>query len=144
MTNAAELRTAPHPLTIEETGPTCELGKSVKCAYCGKSGPWSTHSGLYECGACWDWRKLDSAAARYWFIISKFVISSVDRYDLTSFFPNKIGMTPEEIKAFGSIIEKMHDSVEAMAKEHHRDEDWTKQAEGLWDQLVNGLRPKPE
>lgn len=35
------------------------------CSYCGNPGA-RTHSGRLECGRCWNWRKLESPAARYW------------------------------------------------------------------------------
>lgn len=118
--------------------------KIVKCAYCGKDGPWRTHSGVFECGACWDWRKLDSAAARYWYILSLMVASSIDMYDLTSFFPKKLGFSDEETKTFNRLIKQMFEKTEELAKEHHREDGWREQAQELYDQLVNGIRPKPE
>lgn len=116
----------------------------VKCAYCSKEGPWRTHSGVYECGACWDWRKLDSAAARYWFILSRMVGSSVDAYDQLTFFPKVLGLSPEDVATFARVINLMANRTEELAKEHHVDERWLDQATQLFDQLKYGIRPKPE
>lgn len=115
-----------------------------KCAYCGTPGAHRDHSGVPECQPCWDWRKLDSAAARYWFILGRMVSSSVDPYDLTSFFPKKLELTADEIKAFTFVINKMTQKTGEMADAHHRTEDWTAQAQELFTQLETGIYPKPE
>lgn len=118
--------------------------KLVKCAYCGTVGPWRTHSGVYECGTCWDWRKLDSAPTRYWYILSLMVGSSIDTYDLARYFPRSLELSEDEIKTFTAVIRKMHDGTKKLAEEHHREEGWREQAQALFDQLANGIRPKPE
>jgi hypothetical protein len=117
--------------------------KDVKCAYCGNVGPHRYHSGVPECQPCWDWRKLDSPTARYWFILSRMVGSSVDTYDLTQFFPKRLDLDAEDIKAFNRIIIKMADKTGEMAKAHHVDEHWEKQAQALFDQLGYGIWPDP-
>lgn len=139
----SELQFAPHQLTAEP-GPTCPLDPVVNCAYCGTPGRHRTHSGVYECQGCWDWRKLDSRAARYWHILSRMVGSSVDTYDLINFFPKKLGLTEDEIKAFTAVVGKMARKTGEMAKEHHVDERWRQQAQELFEQLETGIRPKPE
>lgn len=117
--------------------------KIVKCAYCGKEGPHRTHSGLYECQACWDWRKLDSAAARYWFILSRMVGSSVDAYDQMTFFPKVLGLDPEKMKTFAEVINTMIERTGELAKEHHVEERWMEQAQSLYRQLETGIWPDP-
>jgi hypothetical protein len=130
-------------MTIESATPA-QTDPIVKCAYCGKEGPHRMHSSVYECQACWDWRKLDSAATRYWLILSKMVSSSVDAYDQMTYFPKVLGLSKEEVKAFADVINKMHDKTVELAAEHHVEERWTEQAQELFDQLANGIRPKPE
>lgn len=115
-----------------------------KCAYCGTEGPHRDHSGVPECQDCWNWRKLDSGAARYWYILSLMVGSSTDAYDVTQFFPKQLGWTSEETKTFNRLIKTMFDKTEAMAQAHHVDERWREQAQALFDQLANGIRTKPE
>lgn len=41
------------------------------CVYCEKN-QGVIHSGVFECGVCWDWRKLNGPAARYW-------VAAIDR-----------------------------------------------------------------
>jgi hypothetical protein len=116
----------------------------VKCAYCGTEGSHRIHSGVYECQDCWDWRKLNSPAARYWYILSRMVSSSVDTYDLLDFFPKELGLSKDDIAAFNRIISTMAAKTGEMATAHHVDERWLDQAKQLFDQLENGIRPKPE
>lgn len=42
--------------------------EAYKCGYCARTFPFIVrhHSGVRECGDCWNWRKLDGPAARYW------------------------------------------------------------------------------
>jgi hypothetical protein len=110
--------------------------ESLQCAYCGKTdGPYRMHSGVYECQNCWDWRKLDSGAARYWYILSRMVGSSVDAYDLASFFPQKMDLTPDEIRTFGKIITQIAEKTGVLAHEHGTAMRWQEQAQELYDKL---------
>lgn len=138
-----ELQFAPHQLTAKP-GPTCPLDPVVNCAYCGTPGRHRTHSGVYECQPCWDWRKLDSNAARYWFIISRMAGSSVDSHDLMSFFPKTLGLRNEDITAFNRVIGTMAKRTGELAEAHHLTERWTEYAQALFEQLETGIRPKPE
>lgn len=38
------------------------------CGYCGRVFPSEVryHSGVRECGSCWNWRKMDGPMCRYW------------------------------------------------------------------------------
>lgn len=66
------------PAPAEHMGP---------CSYCGLN--WgSTHSARYECGGCWDYRKLDRPAARHWAKVLLPLFSNIDFYDQTHFFPD--------------------------------------------------------
>jgi hypothetical protein len=117
--------------------------EDVKCAYCGNVGPHRYHSGVPECQPCWDWRKLDSLTARYWFILSRMAGSSIDTYDLTRFFPKKLGLSEEDIKAFNRVLVQMAKRTDEMAKEHHVYDRWMAQAQALYEQLEGGIRPDP-
>lgn len=50
---------------VHPTGHTCV---EHQCASCGTfyAHPVAYHSGTRECGSCWEWRKLEGPAARYW------------------------------------------------------------------------------
>lgn len=47
------------------SGETKEQMEQIKCSYCGTMGA-SIHNGVGECQSCWNWRKLEGPAARYW------------------------------------------------------------------------------
>lgn len=108
-----------------------------RCSYCGTEGPHRDHSGVPECQSCWDWRKLDSGPARYWFIISLIFSSAVDNYDLTRFFPDSLGFSGPDIAELGRLLRVMHDKTEALAVAHHADERWRAQAQALFDHLAH-------
>lgn len=66
-----------------------------KCAYCG--GPDArTHSGILECGRCWDYRKLDRPAALHWAKVGAEFLSNVDMYDVMTYLP-ACEMTQDEM-----------------------------------------------
>ncbi len=44
------------------------------------------HSGVPECGVCWDWRKLDGPAASHWAKVTREFLSNIDLYDCSKFF----------------------------------------------------------
>jgi hypothetical protein len=45
------------------------------------------HSGSYECGSCWNYRKLDRPAALHWHKTLLPLFSNIDFYDQTEYFP---------------------------------------------------------
>lgn len=71
-----------------------------KCAYCGGDGA-RTHSGILECGRCWDYRKLDRPAALHWAKVGESFLSNVDMYDLMDYLPKVIGLDRDEM---GSML----------------------------------------
>lgn len=74
--------------------------------YCGKPAD-KYSSGRSECWDCWNWRKLDGPAARYWVekINSLFELGP-DMYDLMNYFP-AAGLSKEEVKAGISMLDKL-------------------------------------
>src|ERR1019366_271017 len=96
----------------------------VNCGSCGTPGPWQTHSGMPECQDCWDWRKLDSNAARYYYKLSLMFLSSVDTYDVTSFFPTQLSLTKEDLGALNRIMKQIHEKTTALAEAHNTKEHW--------------------
>ena len=107
----------------------------VKCGSCGLEGPWRTHSGMYECQACWDWRKLDSNASRYYYKLSLLFLSSVDTYDVTHFFPKELDLTPGDISTLHRLMKQIHEKTEALAEAHKTKDHWHKGAEEMFGQL---------
>ena len=92
-----------------------------KCAYCGATPSdtvdVSTHSGVEECGACWNWRKLDGPAARHWNRVAKELVSNIDAHDLMTFFPKRIGLGADEFEAFFTMARQIIDKTDAMLDE---------------------------
>ena len=71
------------------------------CAYCGAYGA-RTHSGVEECGACWDWRKLDGPMHRYWAErIPHLLEQGPDMHDLRRW--QKWGFAEEVMNALGVL-----------------------------------------
>jgi hypothetical protein len=97
----------------------------VKCGSCDVEGPWRRHSGVYECQDCWDWRKLDSNAARYYFKLSLMFLSSVDAHDRISFFPKTVGLSDEDMVTLSRIMKQIHEKTNALAEAHNLKEHWT-------------------
>lgn len=50
-------------------------------------------SGRWECGICWNWRKLDGPAARYWQPRMAAALENVDMHDVMTFLPDALGGT---------------------------------------------------
>jgi hypothetical protein len=91
------------------------------CAYCGKTGDESVvgyHSGSYECGSCWNWRKLDGPAARHWFKAAAMFASNVDMHDLATFMPERAGVTADEFRAAMEVANKIYTATCKMLVEH--------------------------
>jgi hypothetical protein len=113
-----------------------ELALSMTCEYCGATdGPYRMHSGVYECDSCWNWRKLDSGATRYWYIISRVALSSVDTYDLTRYFPTTLGWPVADINTFLRLLKQLQDKTGELAEAHEVDKRWKAQTQALFDKL---------
>lgn len=82
------------------------------CAYCGRTEEElgyrpSVHSGVFECGACWNWRKLDGPASTAWSKLTHEFFKTVDMYDLTTFFPKSCGLTSDETNELFRLLRKL-------------------------------------
>lgn len=63
----------------------------MKCQRCGiESDTVSTHSGVDECSACWNYRKLDFPAAQHWHKVAAEFLSNVDLYDMQTYLPTSL------------------------------------------------------
>lgn len=78
---------------------------------------------------------MDSGAARYYYKISLLFLSSVDIHDLTSFFPDRIGMTEDEVKELRHLLKMLYEKTKEMAETHHLEEHWRKGAQELYERL---------
>lgn len=81
---------------------------------CGKKAD-KTSSGSPECWGCWNRRKLDLPAARYWNKILEDLLTHVDFYDLQIFFP-KAGLTKEEMTQLSESLGKIYEHSEKVLK----------------------------
>lgn len=73
-----------------------------RCNYCGLN--WgATHSGSYECTACWDYRKLDRPAASHWRRVLLPVFSNIDMNDIIHFFPDS-GTTADSLAEVRKVL----------------------------------------
>lgn len=112
---------------------TCEICQKVKaeaeakyanrrCASCGaapsESLDVSTHSGVFECGRCWTWRKLDGPAAGHWNRAASKFLSNVDIYDCMTFMPERIGLDQDEFSALISMVRQIADKTQEMIDQH--------------------------
>lgn len=60
----------------------------MKCQRCGAiNDTVATHSGVNECGGCWQWRKLDLPAAEHWYKVATAFLSNVDLHDMQTYLP---------------------------------------------------------
>jgi hypothetical protein len=115
-----------------------------KCAYCGTEGEHRDHSGVPECQSCWDWRKLNAGATRYWYILSLMFSSAVDNYDLSSYFPDSLGFTGPDIAELGRLLKQMQEKTEELAKLHHTEDRWRDQAQRLFSMLGDPSQIPPQ
>ena len=89
-------------LTMSKVCTLCELDieeATSKCitTRCGNCGTLTDgfHSGDYECGPCWDWRKLDGPAASYWSRVTHEFLKQVDMHDVMTYLPTAVGSKRE-------------------------------------------------
>ena len=88
----------------ESTSAAVDNRRYGTCAYCRKN-QGVTHSGVFECSVCWNWRKLNGPAARYW-------VPAIDRL----FFDPETGSSGPDLndihqwKAWG-ILDEMEFAI---------------------------------
>jgi hypothetical protein len=86
------------------------------CAYCGaRNESVSTHSGILECGKCWDYRKMDRPAALHWAKVGEEFLSNVDMYDWMYYF-DKCGLTRDEAVTMIGAAQKVRDHSKALVE----------------------------
>jgi hypothetical protein len=105
-----------------------------KCQYCGRrNSTVSMHSGVYECDKCWYFRKMDYPAAEHYAKTAKGFIEKVDLYDWTQYFPNRVGLTKEQM----SIMLNAAGMVEATSRyflDHGPEHRWDEETRRLYDE----------
>jgi ribosomal protein L37AE/L43A len=103
-------------MTHEEVN-TMSTTETAHSCYCGAPTN-RCHSGVWECQDCWDWRKLDGPAARYWAErIPQLMEQGPDLYDQIHFFP-KADVTQEEVTAAFDTLEKIFIYSKAQVEAH--------------------------
>jgi hypothetical protein len=86
------------------------------CAYCGaRNESVSTHSGILECGKCWNYRKMDRPAALHWAKVGEEFLSNVDMWDVTSYLP-ACGLTTDEMHTMIRAARKVRDHSKALVE----------------------------
>ena len=108
---------------VRENGYLHDGSQPYKCYSCGLRPTAKITSGTPECGACWNWRKLDGNAAVHWLKASAMFASNVDFHDLTSFIPNSCGVSADEFQSALEVAEKIFTASKAMLIEHGRNEE---------------------
>jgi hypothetical protein len=89
----------------------------MKCQRCGQGDKdVSMHSGVYECGGCWTYRKLDEPAASHWAKVAAEFLSNVDVYDMTVYL-QKCGLTKEEGYQMIGAAQKVLDYSQKLVKD---------------------------
>lgn len=73
------------------------------CGYCGRvyDNPVRYHSGVRECGSCWNWRKLDGPMASYWTEKIDSLNENIDLYDIDTW--NRMGISDEMTDAIMTL-----------------------------------------
>lgn len=100
-----------------------------RCAYCGmppsEELEVSTHSGVWECTRCWNWRKLDGPAARHWYKVSSEFLDNVDLHDIITFLPERVELDMVKCADAFDVVTKIRDATKQMLIEHKemKDED---------------------
>jgi hypothetical protein len=105
-------------MTREEVN-TMSTTETAHSCYCGAPTN-RRHSGVWECQACWDWRKLNGPAARYWVErINSLFEQGPDMYDYLHFFP-KAGVTADEANQAFEVLFKILDYSKAQVEAHNK------------------------
>lgn len=65
-------------------------------------------SGVPECWPCWNYRKLDRPAAKYWARVTDDILSNVDLYDLGTYFA-KCGVSQADASTMLETVHKIRE-----------------------------------
>lgn len=69
----------------------------MKCQRCGiENDTVATHSGVFECSGCWNYRKLDLPAAQHWHKVASAMLSNIDMHDMMTYLPTALQGTDVE------------------------------------------------